>query len=75
MPVFKVGGKAVCGFAAFKEHLSYFPHSSSVLSQLSKELAGYSISKGALRFEIDEPLPPRLVKKLIAVRLAELQGR
>ena len=75
MPVFKVNGKAVCGFSAFKEHLSYFPHSGSVLPRLSKELAGYSMTKGALKFPIDKPLPDRLVKKLIAVRMAELQGR
>jgi uncharacterized protein YdhG (YjbR/CyaY superfamily) len=71
----KVGGKAVCGFAAFKEHLSYFPPSGSVLPQLTKELARYSMTKGALRFAIDKPLPHTLVKKLIAVRLAELQRR
>lgn len=75
MPVFKVDGKAVCGFAAFNEHLSYFPHSGSVLPQLTKELAGYSMTKGTLRFAIDKPLPASLVKKLIAVRLAELEGR
>jgi uncharacterized protein YdhG (YjbR/CyaY superfamily) len=75
MPVFKVGGKAVCGFAAFKEHLSYFPHSGSVLPRLAKEFARYSMTKGALRFAIDKPLPHALVKKLIAVRLAELQRR
>ncbi len=74
MPAFKVGGKAVSGFAAYKEHLSYFPHSGSVLPQLAKELTGYSMSKGALRFPIDEPLPARLVKRLIEVRLDELRG-
>jgi uncharacterized protein YdhG (YjbR/CyaY superfamily) len=28
-PVFEVQGKAVAGFAAFKRHLSYVPHSGS----------------------------------------------
>ena len=40
MPAFKVGGKAVAGFAAFKHHLSYFPHSGTVLPELSEETAG-----------------------------------
>ena len=31
MPAFKVDGKTVAGFAAFKNHLSYLPHSGSVL--------------------------------------------
>src|SRR5450755_3537623 len=32
LPAFKVHGKVVAGFAAFKQHLSYLPHSGSVLS-------------------------------------------
>jgi uncharacterized protein YdhG (YjbR/CyaY superfamily) len=27
MPAFKIQGKTVAGFAAFKNHLSYLPHS------------------------------------------------
>ena len=71
-PAFKVGGKAVAGFAAFKNHLSYLPHSGSVLAELGDDLAGYETSTGALRFAIDKPLPKRLVKKLVDVRMREL---
>jgi uncharacterized protein YdhG (YjbR/CyaY superfamily) len=72
MPAFKVGGKAVAGFAAFKDHLSYFPHSSTVLTELGDDVAGYETSKGTLKFPVDKPLPKNLVKKLIAVRRQEL---
>jgi uncharacterized protein YdhG (YjbR/CyaY superfamily) len=72
MPTFKVRGKAVAGFAAFKNHLSYFPHSGSVLPELPEEVAGYGGSKGTLQFAVDTPLPRPLVEKLIAVRLREL---
>ena len=68
VPAFKVRGKAIAGFAAFKNHLSYLPHSGSVFPQLHDELEGYTTSSGALRFGIDEPLPVPLVEKLIAVR-------
>jgi uncharacterized protein YdhG (YjbR/CyaY superfamily) len=71
LPAFKVGGKTIAGFAAFKNHLSYLPHSGSVFSQLSDELRGYSTSSGALRFAVDEPLPVPLVEKLIAARLRQ----
>jgi uncharacterized protein YdhG (YjbR/CyaY superfamily) len=73
MPAFKVGGKAVAGFAAFKNHLSYFPHSGSVLPELGEDVSGYVGSKGTLQFGVDEPLPKPLVAKLIAVRLRQLQ--
>src|ERR1700690_1860285 len=62
VPAFKVGGKTVAGFAAFKNHLSYLPHSGSVFPEMAEELTGYSISSGALRFEIDHPLPQALVE-------------
>jgi uncharacterized protein YdhG (YjbR/CyaY superfamily) len=71
MPAAKVGGKAVAGFAAFKEHLAYLPHSSTVFPQLAERLAGYTFSKGSLHFPIDEPLPDDLVAELVAVRRAE----
>ena len=71
VPAFKVRGKAIAGFAAFKNHLSYLPHSGSVFPQLHDELKGYATSSGALRFGIDEPLPVPLVEKLIAVRLQQ----
>ena len=71
MPAFKVRGKTIAGFAAFKNHLSYLPHSGSVFGDLGDDLQGYSTSSGALRFGISEPLPPPLVKKLIDVRLRQ----
>jgi len=75
VPAFRVRGKTVAGFAAFKNHLSYLPFSGSVLSQLAKELEGYATTKSSLHFPADHPLPKALVKKLIAVRLAQLGER
>ncbi|SOD73046.1 uncharacterized protein YdhG (YjbR/CyaY superfamily) [Jatrophihabitans sp. GAS493] len=72
MPAFKVEGKTVVGFAAFKNHLGYLPHSGSVLSQLKDDLAGYTQTKGSLHFPLDEALPAELVRKLVTVRAAEL---
>ena len=67
-PAFKLGGRTVAGFAAFKYHLSYLPHSGSVFPELADELTGYRYSSGALRFPADDPLPDDLVEKLVAVR-------
>jgi uncharacterized protein YdhG (YjbR/CyaY superfamily) len=73
-PAFKIGGKTVAGFAAAKDHLTYLPHSGSVLAELEDELAGYNRSKGALQFPVDAPLPDALVRKLIQARVHELNG-
>jgi uncharacterized protein YdhG (YjbR/CyaY superfamily) len=71
VPAFKIRGKTIAGFAAFKTHLSYLPHSGSVFPQLRDELRDYQFSTGALRFSVDQPLPAPLVEKLIAVRLEQ----
>ena len=72
MPAFKVAGKAVAGYAHFKRHCSYFPHSGSVLDQVGDQLDGYDWDGGTLRFPIDEPLPEPLVRRLVEVRLNQL---
>lgn len=74
VPAFKVSGKAVAGFAAHRNHLSYLPHSGEVLAALGSDLDGYETSKGALRFTADAPLPAALVSKLIAARLHEIDS-
>jgi uncharacterized protein YdhG (YjbR/CyaY superfamily) len=71
LPAFKVEGKTIAGFAAFKDHLSYLPHSGSVFPQLADELRGYTFSTGALRFEVDRALPAPLVEKLVEIRLGQ----
>jgi uncharacterized protein YdhG (YjbR/CyaY superfamily) len=75
MPAFRLHGNVIVGFAAFKNHLSYLPHSGSVLAELADDVAGYVTSKGALQFSIDKAPPKTLVKKLIAVRRREITKR
>lgn len=72
MPAFKVQGKTIAGFAAFKNHLSYLPHSGSVLPALADDVAGYEQTKGSLHFAIDKPLPKRLVRKLVNTHMQQL---
>ena len=72
MPAFRLDGKVVAGFAAFKNHLAYLPHSGSVFAELADDLASYEQTKGSLHFAVDKPLPKALVKKLITVRMRHL---
>jgi uncharacterized protein YdhG (YjbR/CyaY superfamily) len=68
VPVFKENGKAIAGYAYFKKHCSYFPHSGSVLPGMAAELGDYEWSKGTLKFPPDRPLPKELVRRLVDVR-------
>jgi uncharacterized protein YdhG (YjbR/CyaY superfamily) len=71
VPAFRIDGETVAGFAAFRDHLSYLPFSGSVLPSLAVELEGYTMTKSALHFPVDHPLPKTLVQKLIAMRLGK----
>jgi uncharacterized protein YdhG (YjbR/CyaY superfamily) len=71
-PALEMHGKLVAGYAYFKNHCSYFPHSGSVLSELADELDGYKWSKGALQFPSDRALPEELLRLLVKTRLAQL---
>lgn len=71
VPAFKVEGRVVAGLAAFRSHLSYLPHSGSVLAALSERIRGYTKTKSALHFPVDTPLPRDLVRELIEIKLRE----
>jgi uncharacterized protein YdhG (YjbR/CyaY superfamily) len=71
LPAFRLGGKVIAGFAAFKNHLSYLPHSGSVFPVLTDQLDSYKFSSGALQFPIDASLPKALVENLVRVRIAQ----
>jgi uncharacterized protein YdhG (YjbR/CyaY superfamily) len=71
MPAFKLHGRFLVSYAAFKEHCSFFPASSKVLEAHGEELKPYFSGKGTLRFTADKPLPTALVKKIVKVRIKE----
>lgn len=70
MPAFEIDGIAIAGFAGFKRHCSYFPHSGATLERLGDDLAAYDCNEGTLRFPVDAPLPKPLLRKLVAARIA-----
>lgn len=71
LPAFRIRGKVIAGFAAFKNHLSYLPHSGSVIPAVGAKAARYATTKGSLHFPVDTPLPKALVRQLVKVRLRQ----
>lgn len=74
VPAFKLKGKPLVCYAAFKNHCGFYPMSPKVLELLADELAGYETAKGTIRFPIGEPPAPSLVARVVQARLAELRG-
>lgn len=74
MPTLKIGHDYLCHVMGFKKHNSLFPSSGSVATKLKKELADYTVSKGTIQFDIAKPFPKGLLKKVLAIRLDEINA-
>ena len=65
IPTYKLGGQYVVYFAGWKEHWSLYPVTEPVRTKLSSELASYALSKGTVRFSLADPVPARLVERIV----------
>ena len=74
MPAFRYEG-ALVGYAAFKDHCSFFPMSASLLDDFPEDVKKYRTAKGTLQFPLDKPLPAALVKKLVRARVVQNQAK
>ena len=74
IPTFKLNGRALVWFAAWKAHCSIYPLPGAFLEAHADELKGYRRIKGSLHFTPGAPLPEALVEGLVRARLADLDG-
>jgi uncharacterized protein YdhG (YjbR/CyaY superfamily) len=75
VPAFRTGpgkGKVLVGYAAMKAHLGFYVFEGDLLARFEDRLAGFSISKGTVRFTPEAPLPETLVHEIVAARLIEI---
>lgn len=71
MPTIKYKGKSVLGFDAHKNHIGIYPYSGRIISTI-KELEEYNTTKGAIRENINKPMPKSLIEKIIRERLKQI---
>ncbi|HYH82045.1 MAG TPA: DUF1801 domain-containing protein [Longimicrobium sp.] len=74
MPLFRLGGKPLVWYAAWKQHYSLYPIGTAQLRAVAAEAAGYETARGTIRFPASWPLPYDLVTKLVEARVAELRA-
>src|SRR5688572_21939800 len=75
MPGFTWNGKSFVGYAAFKDHYSFFPMSVEAIEAHRTELGEHIKGKGTISFDYGERLPVALVKKVTKTRRAEVEAR
>jgi uncharacterized protein YdhG (YjbR/CyaY superfamily) len=71
MPAFKLHGRILVWFAAFKDHYSLFPVTDAVLAAVGKEGRKHVAGKGTFHLPADEPIDAALVERFVKARLAE----
>lgn len=71
MPAYRIRGRFVCSFAAFKGHYSLFPASQAIIDALGEAVAPHVKGRGTLQFQADRPLPLDLVATIVRIRLDE----
>ncbi len=69
VPAFKLNGMLVC-FAAYTNHIGFYPTPSGI-EAFKKELSIYKGAKGSVQFPLDEPLPLKLITKIVKFRVTE----
>jgi uncharacterized protein YdhG (YjbR/CyaY superfamily) len=74
MPTFKLNGNLV-HFAAWKNHVGFYPGGSSAIEAFKKELSPFKQSKGTVQFPIDKPIPFDLVKKIVKFRVKQNESK
>ena len=75
MPGFRLDGKALVWYAAWKSHFSLYPITSAIQRANAAALKRYDTSKGTIRFPATKPLPVTLIKRLVRARIGEVTGK
>ena len=69
MPTYKYHGILV-HFAGWQHHIGFYPTPSAIIA-FKDRLQTYETSKGTVKFPVDQELPVKLIKEMIAFRVKE----
>ena len=72
IPAYKHKGTPMLYFAGWKQHYSLYPANPALVAEFKDELAGYELSKGTIRFPLDEPVPVKLIGRIARFRAKQV---
>ena len=72
MPAFRLNGRFLVSYEAFKSHYSLFPWTDQMVAELGHALKPFAVGKGTLRFPTGEPIPLDLVTRIVEIRNREV---
>ena len=74
MPAFRLEGKFLLSFAAWKRHCSIYAIDDALLVRHADAIRGYGRTRGALHFSREQPLPDALLEDLVRLRTSQIAG-
>lgn len=74
LPTYKLDGRAMIYFAAWKKHFSIYPASTGLVEEFKEELAQFEVEKGTIRFPLTAPAPVKLIARIAKFRAREVEG-
>ncbi len=75
MPTYKMYGDRLLYFAAWKQHYSIYAATEQVMAEFKDELASYQVDRGTIRFPLSEPVPVKLIGRIVKFRAKEVAER
>jgi uncharacterized protein YdhG (YjbR/CyaY superfamily) len=75
IPAFRLAGRVFIFFAGWKRHYSIYPVGDALMAAFGPEIAKYEISKGTIRFPLDEPVPEDLIFRIAKFKAQETLAR
>ncbi len=73
IPTFDLKGRHLCHFAAFTNHLSFFPTGKGA-EAFADELKAYKGGRGTVQFPYSQPLPVDLIRRIVRYRVGQVQA-
>ena len=70
MPAIKFHGILVY-YAAFKDHISFFPGGSFAIKEFKEELKDFETSEGTIKFPLNQKLPKNIITKIVKLRIKQ----
>ena len=70
MPAFKVNGEYFIHFSAWKNHIGMYPIPAGN-EAFQKQIEPYRSAKSSLNFPLAQPMPIKLIEKVIKFRISE----
>ena len=72
IPTYKLPGGPLIYFARWKKHYSLYPVSAQLIDALREDLGAREVEKGTIRFSLDEPVPVKLIARIVKFRAKEV---